>query len=220
MPIENAVTSERGAAAKSTASSTEEVRLTLIDGPTLLIEMGGLRILTDPTFDEPQTYTSPIVITKFHAPPVTAESLLPIDAVLLSHDQHRDNLDIAGRAFLAKVGRVFSTVAAEGRMGSGTRGLAPWSSVELPLEDGRVLTITGTPGRHGPAGFERINGDVTGFVLSIGDGPGVYVSGDTVWYAGGGGGGPAVPDRAGGAVHRVGAAEGAVQRDDEYKRRD
>ena len=32
--------------------------LTLIDGPTLLIELGGLRILTDPTFAEPQVFTS------------------------------------------------------------------------------------------------------------------------------------------------------------------
>ncbi len=34
----------------------EPVRLTAIDGPTLLIELGGMRILTDPTFDEPQEY--------------------------------------------------------------------------------------------------------------------------------------------------------------------
>jgi L-ascorbate metabolism protein UlaG (beta-lactamase superfamily) len=81
----------------------ERVRLTLIDGPTLLLEMGGLRILTDPTFDEPQVYSSgPIRIQKFNSPTQSAESLLPINAVLLSHDQHGDNLDISGRAFLPK----------------------------------------------------------------------------------------------------------------------
>ena len=35
------------------------VSLTLIDGPTLLIEFGGLRILTDPTFDEPRVFIHP-----------------------------------------------------------------------------------------------------------------------------------------------------------------
>jgi L-ascorbate metabolism protein UlaG (beta-lactamase superfamily) len=163
----------------------EQARLTLIDGPTLLLELGGLRILTDPTFDEPQAYTTGIVtVEKFNSPPVAADSLLPIHAVLLSHDQHKDNLDISGRAFLPKAATVLSTVAAAERLGGNTQGLAPWSSVDLPLPDGRALKVTGTPGRHGPAGFERVNGDVTGFVLSIDDAPGIYISGDTVWYPG------------------------------------
>lgn len=34
-----------------------------------------------------------------------------IDAVILSHDQHADNLDISGRALLPNAGRVFTTVA-------------------------------------------------------------------------------------------------------------
>jgi hypothetical protein len=33
-----------------------EASLTLIGGPTVLIEFFGLRLLTDPTFDEPGTY--------------------------------------------------------------------------------------------------------------------------------------------------------------------
>jgi L-ascorbate metabolism protein UlaG (beta-lactamase superfamily) len=146
--------------------------------------MGGLRILTDPTFDEPQVYSSgPIRIQKFNSPTQSAESLLPINAVLLSHDQHGDNLDISGRAFLPKAETVISTPDAERRLGGNTRGLAPWSSLSLDLPDGRVLTVTGTPARHGPIGFERSQGQVTGFLLAIGDGPGVYISGDTVWYS-------------------------------------
>ena len=63
-------------------------------------------------------------------------------------------------------------------------GVAPWQSVELTAADGRILNVTGTPARHGPAGSDR--GPVTGFVLaSAGEGTGVvYVSGDTVWYEG------------------------------------
>jgi len=161
----------------------KDVRLTLIDGPTLLIEFGGLRILTDPTFDQPQVYTAgPIKIEKFNSPALSADSLLPIHAVLLSHDQHGDNLDVAGRAFLPKADVVISTSDAARRLGGKTQGLAPWSSVTLPLLDGRTLTVTSTPARHGPIGFSSNMGEVTGFVLSIGDAPGVYLSGDTVWY--------------------------------------
>ena len=165
--------------------NTEIVQLTLIDGPTLLIEFGGLRLLTDPTFDEPRTYTlGKETVEKFNHPPVAPESLLPIHAILLSHDEHIDNLDFAGRAFLPKVERVISTVGAARRLGGNTMGLEPWSSENLELPDGRTLTITATPARHGPVGIEPVTGHVIGFVLSIGNSQAVYLTGDTVWYAG------------------------------------
>lgn len=79
----------------------ESVRFTLIGGPTLLIEYGGVRLLTDPTVDQPQTYSvGPTTIAKTTSPAVTPNKLLPMDAVLRSHDQHIDNLDTAGRRFL------------------------------------------------------------------------------------------------------------------------
>jgi len=157
--------------------SKEQVRLTLIDGPTLLIEVAGIRILTDPTFDAPQVYDTGVRRReKFNAPALPSESLLPIHAVLLSHDQHGDNLDGAGRAFLPRAETVISTVGAAERLGGNTRGLVPWSSTSL--------TVTATPARHGPAGFERVNGEVIGFVLAINEYALVYISGDTVWYSG------------------------------------
>ncbi len=42
--------------------------------------------------------------------------------------------------------------------------------------------MAATPARHGPVGIEPISGDVIGFVLQIGAGPAIYISGDTVWY--------------------------------------
>ena len=36
-------------------------RLTLIGGPTVLIEVAGFRLLTDPTFDPPGEYRLPHV---------------------------------------------------------------------------------------------------------------------------------------------------------------
>ncbi|SDR53548.1 L-ascorbate metabolism protein UlaG, beta-lactamase superfamily [Rhizobiales bacterium GAS113] len=166
---------------------TESLRITLIGGPTALLEMGGARLLTDPTFDAPGSYASgTVTLTKTTMPAVAAEAIGAIDAVLLSHDQHFDNLDRSGRAFLSQVARVATTVAGAWRLGGNARGLEPWDSFEIATPSGRTLRITATPARHGPVGIEPISGDVIGFVLAFSDEPrrAVYVSGDTVWYEG------------------------------------
>jgi L-ascorbate metabolism protein UlaG (beta-lactamase superfamily) len=162
-------------------------KITLAGGPTALIEVTGFRLLTDPTFDAPAEYRLPhVVLRKTAGPAVAADQIGPIDAVLLSHDQHADNLDTSGRDFLAKAGRVLTTVAGAKRLGGNAEGLAPWDATELRGPDGRTLRVTATPARHGPAGIEPLSGDVIGFVLSFDDGhtrP-IYITGDTVWFDG------------------------------------
>jgi L-ascorbate metabolism protein UlaG (beta-lactamase superfamily) len=162
------------------------MRFTYIGGPTALLEVSGLRLLTDPTFDSAnQEYpTGVYTLRKTAAPALSPESLGRIDAVLLSHDHHFDNLDHAGRALLDSVETVLTTPAGAERLGDHALGLANWQSVDLPTRDGRVLRVTGTPARHGPVGRDR--GPVTGFVLVLTESPrsAVYISGDTVWYEG------------------------------------
>lgn len=160
--------------------------ITLIGGPTALIEIGGFRLLTDPTFDTPGEYPLPYtMLVKTASPALGPAEIGSVDAVLLSHDQHFDNLDHAGRAYLATANRVLTTHAGAQRLGNQAKGLAPWQSVTLTKTDGKRLAITGTPARHGPAGIEPLSGDVTGFVLQAEDpATPVYISGDTVWYEG------------------------------------
>ena len=162
------------------------LQVTYIGGPTALLELGGLRLLTDPTFDPggSEYHTSVYVLRKTQGPAVAPERIGAIDVVLLSHDHHVDNLDHAGRRVLAGAARTLTTVAGASRLGGNAVGLAPWQSHEVPTRDGRTLRITATPARHGPADGDR--GPVVGFVLSFADlpGPGVYLSGDTVWYDG------------------------------------
>ncbi|MFH9008661.1 MBL fold metallo-hydrolase [Streptomyces afghaniensis] len=110
--------------------------------------------------------------------PVTATGLGRVDAVLLSHDEHDDNLDNSGRAFLPEVPVVLTTVSGAGRLGGNARGLAFWQTAELQRPDGGTVTVTGVPARHGPVGCEPVSGDVVGFVLTSDDLPSVYVSGD------------------------------------------
>lgn len=161
--------------------------ITLIGGPTALIEIDGFRLLTDPTFDAPGAYQLPHVkLEKLAGPALSAEAVGSVDAVLLSHDQHSDNLDHSGREYLASAGRVLTTEVGAKRLGGKVEGFAPWASTELRGRNGQTLTITATPARHGPAGIEPLAGDVIGFVVSSSK-PGsrpVYISGDTVWYDG------------------------------------
>jgi L-ascorbate metabolism protein UlaG (beta-lactamase superfamily) len=169
-----------------TAPPAAAVSLTYIGGPMALLELGGLRLLTDPTFDLAGTdYASPAsVLHKTQSPARPPEALGPLDAVLLSHDHHSDNLDRAGRAALARARVVLTTVEGAARLGGLAVGLAPWHTHELEAADGRRLRITAAPARHGPAGMDR--GPVVGFALAFADDAEsiVYVSGDTVWFDG------------------------------------
>jgi L-ascorbate metabolism protein UlaG (beta-lactamase superfamily) len=161
------------------------IEIVYVGGPTAVVEIAGLRLLTDPTFDAPGTFASGTVsLEKIEGPSIDASALGPIDLILLSHDQHPDNLDRAGRELVARV-PTLTTAAGAARLGGPAIGLAPWESRELATPEGVRLRVTATPARHGPAGIEPISGDVIGFVVSAIDPPGdlVYVTGDTVWYA-------------------------------------
>ncbi|MGH7212095.1 MAG: MBL fold metallo-hydrolase [Acetobacteraceae bacterium] len=163
------------------------LKLTLIGGPTALIEIGGVRLLTDPTFDGPGEYQLPYTtLVKTAGPALGPDAVGRVDAVLLSHDQHADNLDHAGRAFISSASRVLTTRAGASRLGGNAQGLAVWNSATLATPDGRRLLVTAAPARHGPAGIEPLSGDVIGFVLTLDDpaAQAVYVTGDTVWYDG------------------------------------
>jgi L-ascorbate metabolism protein UlaG (beta-lactamase superfamily) len=170
----------------------KDVRLTHIGGPTVLIEVGGWRLLTDPTFDPPGRryfFGWGTVSRKLAGPAVAATELPPIDAVLLSHDHHGDNLDPAGRALLPSVGVVVTTASGAGRLGGSARGLEPWQTTRLEAESHPprpAIEITATPCRHGPPLSHPIVGDVTGFALRWeGQEDGVlWISGDTVLYDG------------------------------------
>ena len=119
-------------------------------------------------------------------PAIAAADLGPIDAVLLSHDHHGDNLDDAGRALLPSAGVVVTTASGGERLGGDARGLAPWQTTRLEAPGRPTIEITATPCRHGPPLSHPIVGDVVGFALRWdGQEHGVlWISGDTVLYDG------------------------------------
>ncbi|MEU6343611.1 MBL fold metallo-hydrolase [Streptomyces sp. NPDC046977] len=152
----------------------------VVGGPTVVLDIGGLRLVTDPTFDEAGEHG---YLTKTAGPAVHEDELAPVDAVLVSHDLHPDNLDVRGRAFALASSLVLTGPASARRLGHPARGLAVWESVELPRPGGDTVTVHAVPAQHGPDDGERdeqnqVNCEVTGFVLSGTGLPTVYVSGD------------------------------------------
>jgi len=156
------------------------IRIQLVGGPTAILEIGGVRLLTDPTFDPPREYDlgPGRVLAKTAASALQPHEVGPVDAVLLSHDQHVDNLDETGRAYLADVPLVLTTDSATARLAGACRTVPLWETVELPRPGGGALRVTRVPALHGPEGSEPIVGEVAGFVLSGEGVPTVYVSGD------------------------------------------
>lgn len=151
--------------------------IAVLGGPTTVVDVGGYRLVCDPTFDPPTDYG---YLEKLEGPAVDETAVGDVDAVLVSHDLHPDNLDVAGRAFALKAPVVLAPPTAAERLGPPATPLAPWTT--WASDDGH-LRITGVPAQHGPADGEVndegfINCEVVGFVIQADGGPTTYVSGD------------------------------------------
>jgi L-ascorbate metabolism protein UlaG (beta-lactamase superfamily) len=68
----------------SSAMSAQTLAIQYLGGPSALIEIAGVRLLLDPTFDPPGTY--PIgarALTKTAGPALQPTQVGPVDAILL-----------------------------------------------------------------------------------------------------------------------------------------
>jgi L-ascorbate metabolism protein UlaG (beta-lactamase superfamily) len=127
------------------------LRATWLGHSTVLIEIDGLRVLTDPVWSlraSPSQLAGP---KRFQPVPVPLRSLPQLDAVVISHD-HYDHLDYRAIRELARRDLPFVT-----SLGVGAHlqawGVPPeriveldwWESFTLPTAD---LTITAAPSQH------------------------------------------------------------------------
>ena len=127
------------------------LRATWLGHSTVLVEIDGYRVLTDPVWGErvsPVSFAGP---KRFQPVPVAIGALPPIDVVIISHD-HYDHLDYPTIRELAKTGVPFVT-----SLGVGAHleawGVPPdriteldwWESYRLPHGD---LTINAAPSQH------------------------------------------------------------------------
>lgn len=159
----------------------DEIRVTLVNHSTFLIQLPGLNLLTDPIWSErasPFTFAGP---KRFHPPGVALEALPRIDAVLLSHN-HYDHCDVWT---LRQLGRRFPEMRLFTGLGNrrlcrdaGVRVVEEldwWQQAEL---GGRRLTFV--PARHWGARslWDRRCALWGGFVLETSLGK-IYFAGDT-----------------------------------------
>ncbi|KPI41774.1 uncharacterized protein AB675_8998 [Cyphellophora attinorum] len=163
------------------------ISITYIGTATAIIYLDHLTILTDPYFSPPGTSwtgASGTTLTSTYQPALELKDLPPIDLVLLSHEDHKDNLDDLGRTLL-NGRRVITTVDGAQKLGKreGIVGLGPWESTTVQGRDGLQWKIIATPCAHFPGG------ECIGFVITakrFGHSPerlfkAIYYSGDTVY---------------------------------------
>lgn len=116
-------------------------------------------------------------------PALKLNQLPVIDAVLLSHEDHFDNLDDLGRQLLN--GRlVFTTVDGAKNLAPrpAVQGMKPWETIDTTIA-GKKFTVIATPTQHIP-GNECTGFIVTGEDFGYGrDGlpNAIYFTGDTVY---------------------------------------
>jgi len=162
------------------------LRITWMGHAGALVEIDGLRILTDPIWSErvsPSTLLGP---KRFFQPPIALADLPPLDAVLISHD-HYDHLDMETVKALARRGTLLLVP-----LGIGAHlekwGVPPSQIRELDWQEQTTvgaLTITATPARHF-SGRGITDGNATLWCSWVVAGPGhrVFYSGDSGYFPG------------------------------------
>jgi N-acyl-phosphatidylethanolamine-hydrolysing phospholipase D len=182
-----AVTPDRAfIAANAKAGAAMRPAATWIGHATVLVQVGGLNVITDPIFSErasPLSFAGPLR----HQPPALALAELPrIDAVLLSHN-HYDHADVDSLRALARQGGGeplfvvplgLSPLVAD----AGATRIAEldwWQSITLDGASGPVEIVL-TPVQHwsGRRLDDRMRTLWGGFALFAPDAH-VYFSGDT-----------------------------------------
>jgi L-ascorbate metabolism protein UlaG (beta-lactamase superfamily) len=125
------------------------LRVTWLGHSTMLIEIDGVRLLTDPVWGpraSPLRFAGP---KRFHPPPAPLAALPPLDAVIISHD-HYDHLDRPTIRKLARMPVPFITSLGVGAHLE-TCGIPPERITELDWWDQsevRGVTVTAAPAQH------------------------------------------------------------------------
>ncbi len=159
------------------------LRVTWLGHSTLLVELDGVRVLTDPVWGErvsPVGFAGP---KRFHPVPVRLDQLPALDAVIISHD-HYDHLDYPTVLALAKLDVPFIT-----SLGVGAHleswGIAESRITELdwwesaPIAGGRAR-VSAAPSQHFSGRVPGLRNTTAWSSFAVrGERHGFFFSGDT-----------------------------------------
>ncbi len=161
-----------------------DLRVTFVNHATVLIQMDGLNILTDPIWSDrcsPLPFAGP---ERVRPPGLTLDALPRIDAIIISHN-HYDHLDLPTLAELAERHpgvRIFVGLGNDRLLeAAGVPGAeaVDWFQ-RIPLSP--EVTLVGWPNQHF-SGRGLDDRDATLWLSYVLTGPGgpVYFAGDTGW---------------------------------------
>lgn len=167
------------------------LRATWLGHSTVLVEIDGARVLTDPVWSERASPLGWLGPRRWYSPPIALAELPKIDAVVISHD-HYDHMDHPSIVSIANMPGWDTKFVVP--LGLGAH-LAYWGVPEARIveldwwEEAKIggdgLVIVGTPARHasGRMGIDNDEKLWGGFAL-IGARHRVYYSGDTGLFPG------------------------------------
>ena len=158
----------------------DELRITLINHSTLLLQQSGMNILTDPVWSERVSPFRSIGPRRRRAPGVRFEDLPGIDIVLLSHN-HYDHLDLATLQRLADRGQSQFIVPCGVAQWLKPRNIGPTHELNWgELLPAASATVHSVPALHFSARglFDRNRTLWCGYVIETA-GRVIYFAGDT-----------------------------------------
>ncbi|MDL9948807.1 MBL fold metallo-hydrolase [Gordonia sp. ABSL11-1] len=137
------------------AEEAGDLRATWLGHASVLVELDGVRILTDPVFSARCSPSQLVGPARMHAAPASVADLPPVDVVLISHD-HYDHLDMATVVDLAERAPHTRFVTAIGvgahliawGIAADRIEQADWWEERTIVVGGTSLTFTCCPARH------------------------------------------------------------------------
>lgn len=163
------------------------LRITWLGHSSLLIEIDGLRLLTDPVFSARASFSQSFGPKRFYATPLAIKNMPTLDAIIISHD-HYDHLDKQVIQQLAKIDVPFYCSIGVGQY------LMAWGIqreriTEMNWMDKVTIAnrcaITALPARHfsGRGLFNRFETLWSSFAIKTAN-HNVYYGADSGWYDG------------------------------------
>lgn len=161
------------------------LRITLIGHSSLLIEIDGRRILTDPVWSERASFLTFLGPKRFFEAPLPLADLPPLDAVIISHD-HYDHLDKETIKFFAGGSVPFFCSLGVGQY------LKKWGILadhirEMDWGDSAMIdhdcVITALPSRHfSGRGITNRNETLWSSFVIRGSQHNIYFGADSGWF--------------------------------------